>query len=75
LAPLAMTLVGSASLAEAHDGLTLGGHIGFVLPLVTQSGGQTINDLADQLSIGFQGRNHYQGKRPAWRLTSNWTHL
>ena len=30
-----------------------GGHIGFVLPLVTHSGGQTINDLADQVSIGF----------------------
>jgi hypothetical protein len=31
----------------------VGGHIGFVVPLVTQSGGQTINDTADQFSIGF----------------------
>jgi hypothetical protein len=50
---LATTLVGGASVAQAQDGLTVGGHIGFVLPLVTQSGGQTINNLTDQFSIGF----------------------
>ena len=35
---------------EAED--TLGGHIGFVLPLVTHAGGQTTN-LADNFGIGF----------------------
>jgi hypothetical protein len=41
---------GTASAARAQD--TLGGHIGFVLPLVTHSGGQTTN-LSDNFSIGF----------------------
>ena len=31
---------------------TVGGHVGFVLPLVTRAGGQT-SDLADNFSIGF----------------------
>ena len=31
---------------------TVGGHIGFVLPLVTHAGGETTN-LADNFSIGF----------------------
>jgi hypothetical protein len=53
LAGMATTLLVSASLAQAQDGITVGGHIGFVLPLVTQSGGNTINDTADQFSIGF----------------------
>ena len=47
------TLAGRVALAQSQDGPTLGGHIGFVLPLVTHSGGQTINDTADQFSIGF----------------------
>jgi hypothetical protein len=37
---------------QAHKGPTLGGHIGFVLPLVTQSGGQTTS-LADAPAVGF----------------------
>ena len=53
LAALATTLAGSVPLAQAQEGITVGGHIGFVLPLVTHSGGQTINDTADQFSIGF----------------------
>ncbi|MCU1223656.1 MAG: hypothetical protein JWQ42_1749 [Edaphobacter sp.] len=64
LAVLTTTLAGRASLAQeqaqvsaqaqtqAKKGPTLGGHIGFVLPLVTRSGGQTTN-LADQFSVGF----------------------
>jgi hypothetical protein len=60
LAVLATTLAGSAPLAQAQEssapqaqkGPTLGGHIGFVLPLVTNSGGQTTN-LADQFAVGF----------------------
>ena len=43
----------SAPQAQAQNGLTLGGHIGFVLPLVTHSGGQTINNLTDQFAVGF----------------------
>jgi hypothetical protein len=38
---------------QAQKGPTVGGHIGFVLPLVTRSGGQTISDLTDQFSVGF----------------------
>jgi hypothetical protein len=53
LAALATTLVGGASLAQAQDGVTVGGHIGFVLPLATESGGKWTNDTANQFSIGF----------------------
>jgi hypothetical protein len=53
LAVLATTLAGRVALAQTQDGITIGGHIGFVLPLVTHVGGQTINDTADQFSIGF----------------------
>ena len=53
LAALATTLAGLLPLAQAQEEKTVGGHIGFVLPLVTHAGGQTINDTADQFSIGF----------------------
>src|SRR6266446_1566507 len=53
LAVLAATVAGGVPLAQAQDEKTVGGHIGFVLPLVTQAGGQTINNTADQFSIGF----------------------
>lgn len=55
LVVLATTLASKMLLAQAQEqrGPTLGGHIGFVLPLVTHSGGQTINNLADQFSVGF----------------------
>jgi hypothetical protein len=39
-APLAQAQESSAPQAQAKKGPTLGGHIGFVLPLVTQSGGR-----------------------------------
>ena len=42
-----------AAQTQAPKGPTLGGHIGVVFPLVTHSGGQTINNLADQLAAGF----------------------
>jgi len=42
---MALSLTGKAQ-------TTVGGHVGFVLPLVTRSGGQTTN-LADSFSIGF----------------------
>src|ERR1700736_1576527 len=59
-AVLATTLAGRTSLAQEQapaqaqeqKGPTLGGHIGFVLPLVTRAGGQTTS-LADQPAVGF----------------------
>jgi hypothetical protein len=53
LAALATTLAGRVPLAQAQEDKSIGGHIGFVLPLVTRVNGQTINDTADQFSIGF----------------------
>jgi hypothetical protein len=53
LATLATALAGRVPLAQAQEDKTVGGHIGFVLPLVTHANGQTINDTADQFSIGF----------------------
>ena len=44
-----MSMCGAVPLAQAQ---TIGGHIGFVLPLVTNAGGQTTT-LADSFSIGF----------------------
>ena len=51
-APQAQEQESSAPQAQEKKGPTLGGHIGFVLPLVTHSGGQTTN-LADQPAVGF----------------------
>jgi len=48
-AQVLMLLVGAAA-AKAQD--RLGGHMGFVLPLVTHAGGDTTN-LSDNFSIGF----------------------
>jgi hypothetical protein len=45
-------LMGLALPAVAHAQDSLGGHFGFVLPLVTRAGGNTIA-LWDQFSIGF----------------------
>jgi hypothetical protein len=60
---LATTLGGRVPLAQAQEqaqtqtqeqkGPTLGGHIGFLLPMVTHSGGQTTNDLTDAFAVGF----------------------
>jgi hypothetical protein len=52
-APLAQAQESSAPQAQAKKGPTLGGHIGFLLPLVTHSGGQTINNLTEQFAVGF----------------------
>jgi hypothetical protein len=52
-APQPQAQVSSAPQAQAKKGPTLGGHIGFVLPLVTHSGGQTINNLTEQFAVGF----------------------
>jgi hypothetical protein len=51
-APQAQAQESSAPQAQTKRGPTVGGHIGFVLPLVTRSGGQTTN-LADQFAVGF----------------------
>ena len=47
-AALAVSALALAPSAQAQ--VTLGGHVGFVLPLVTHAGGQTTN-LADNFSI------------------------
>ena len=52
-APQAQAQGSSAPQAQAKKGPTLGGHIGFLLPLVTHSGGQTINNLTEQFAVGF----------------------
>src|SRR5450432_242927 len=51
MAALAISVAGTATVAQAQD--TVGGHMGFVLPLVTRAGGQTTNQLADNFGIGF----------------------
>jgi hypothetical protein len=45
-------LVGLLSPAAARAEDTLGGHFGFVLPLVTRAGGETVS-IGDQFKIGF----------------------
>jgi hypothetical protein len=47
---VAMLLTVATAIAEAQT--AIGGHIGFVLPIVTRVGGQTAN-LGDDFSIGF----------------------
>jgi hypothetical protein len=47
---VALLLISSVPTAEAQT--NLGGHIGFVLPLVTHAAGTTTN-IADHFSIGF----------------------
>lgn len=42
--------IGAVRPAKAQD--SLGGHIGFVLPLVTRAGGETTN-ISDHFSMGF----------------------
>jgi hypothetical protein len=51
--PLAKAQEQAQTQAQAQKGPTLGGHIGFVLPMVTHSGGQTTNDLTDAFAVGF----------------------
>ena len=72
LVVLATTLAVRAPLAQAQEGPTLGGHIGFVLPLVARSGGQTISDLTDQFSVGLPVGITVKGsgRMPS---TSNWS--
>ena len=47
---LALLLMSRVPMTEAET--TIGGHIGFVLPLVTRAGSTTTN-IADHFSIGF----------------------
>ena len=54
-----MFLMSSLPAADAQT--TLGGHIGFVLPLVTHAGGNTTN-IADNFSIGFPLGITFKGK-------------
>ena len=52
-APQAQAQGSNTPQAQPHKGPTLGGHIGFVIPMVTHSGGQTINNLTQQFAVGF----------------------
>jgi hypothetical protein len=52
LVVLATALASRALQAQQQKGPTLGGHIGFVLPLVTDSSGN-VTSLADAPSVGF----------------------
>src|SRR6266700_3162239 len=45
-----MSVVGAAATANAQ--VTVGGHVGFVIPWVTHAGGQTTTE-ADNFQIGF----------------------
>jgi hypothetical protein len=47
---LSMVVLATAGSTAAQT--TVGGHIGFVLPLITRAGGQTTN-LGDGFSVGF----------------------
>jgi hypothetical protein len=72
-APLAQSQESSASQAQAgsapqaqakeQKGPTLGGHIGFLLPLVTHSGGQTTS-LGDAPAVGFPTGITVKGSGP-----------
>jgi hypothetical protein len=64
-APLAQAQASSASQAQAKEqkGPTLGGHIGFLLPLVTHSGGQTTS-LGDAPAVGFPTGITVKGSGP-----------
>jgi hypothetical protein len=53
----------SAPQAQEQKGPTLGGHIGFVLPLVTHSGGQTTS-LGDAPAVGFPTGITVKGSGP-----------
>jgi hypothetical protein len=50
-----------SSIPAADAQTNLGGHIGFVLPLVTHAGGNTTN-IADNFSIGFPLGITFKGK-------------
>lgn len=56
---VAVLLILGVPAAEAQT--SVGGHIGFVLPLVTHAGGQTTN-IADHFSIGFPLGVTFKGK-------------
>ena len=54
--------------AEAQ--MTIGGHVGFVLPLVTHAAGQTTT-IADNFSIGFPLESPSKGM-VTWLTISSW---
>jgi len=56
---VAVLLMSFVLAAEAQT--NVGGHIGFVLPLVTHAGGETTN-IADNFSIGFPLGVTFKGK-------------
>jgi hypothetical protein len=68
VAALATTVAGGVLQAEEQKFPTLGGHIGFVLPLVTDTSGNTTS-LADAPAVGFpMGLTVKGGARTAFDL-------
>ncbi len=59
VASILILLGGAAPAAHAQD--KIGGHIGFVIPWVTHSGGQTTS-IADNFAIGFPIGITFKGK-------------
>jgi hypothetical protein len=61
-------LLGGVMPAARADERSIGGHVGFVLPLVTHANGQT-SSLADNFSIGFPlGISFHSGGRLTYDL-------
>lgn len=61
IAAVALLLVVAAPMATAQDGISVGGHVGFVIPWVTHVGGQT-NSIFDNFAIGFPIGVTFKGK-------------
>ena len=60
IALTALLLAGMGTSALAQD--NIGGHIGVVLPLVTHVGGSTVNEVADDFSMGMPMGVTFKGK-------------
>ncbi|HEV3040139.1 MAG TPA: hypothetical protein VHA33_20410 [Candidatus Angelobacter sp.] len=61
IAAVALLFVAAAPMAAAQDGITVGGHVGFVIPWVTHANGQTTS-IADNFGIGFPLGVTFKGK-------------
>ena len=56
-----LLFVAGAPAAAAQDGISVGGHVGFVIPWVTHAGGQTTT-VFDSFAIGFPIGVTFKGK-------------
>ena len=70
-----VVLLSQVQAAEAQTGepqTTVGGHVGFVLPLVTHAGGETTN-IVDNFPLAFRLELPSDGQGPAWPTILNWS--